>query len=136
MVGMYLGPYGNNKDQVKYIHKKVTEWATSISVGGVKQNEARKALNSATPPKMKYPLSDMTINEKEYKHTIQTIVKFGLTKAVISSNLQTEVRYGTRYLRGIGIFDPFRIQGTGRMAFLTKKYGKSTPSSPLLRANL
>ena len=26
MFGMYLAPDGNNKDQVKYMHKKATEW--------------------------------------------------------------------------------------------------------------
>ena len=37
MLGMYLVPDGNNKDQVKYMHKKATTWATSIRVGGVQR---------------------------------------------------------------------------------------------------
>ena len=39
MLGMYLSPDGNKKDQVKYMHKKATVWTTSIRVGGVQQNK-------------------------------------------------------------------------------------------------
>ena len=67
---------------------------------------------------------------------MQIIIKFGLTKAVISSTLNTAVRYGTHSLVGIGIFDPFVIQGTGIIAFLSEHYWNSNPSRPLLRANL
>ena len=49
MLGMYLTPDGNNKDQVKYMHKKATAWATSIRSGGIQQNEAWKSLNSTNP---------------------------------------------------------------------------------------
>ena len=54
----------------------------------------------------------MTLNEAECKHILQLIVKFGLTKAGIISNLHTVVRYGPRYLGGIRIFDPSVIQGS------------------------
>ena len=64
LLGMYLALDGNNKDQVKYIHKKATEWSTSIIVGGVQQNNAWKALTSTIPQTMKYPLSAMTLNKK------------------------------------------------------------------------
>ena len=56
MLGMYLAPDGNNKDQVKYLHKKATAWETSIIVRGVQHNEAWKALNSTIPPHHKIPL--------------------------------------------------------------------------------
>ena len=64
MLGMYLEPDGNNKDQVKYMHKKETAWSTSVRAGGVQQNKGLKALNSATHQTMKYPLSDMKIYKK------------------------------------------------------------------------
>ena len=62
MLGMYLALDGNNKNQVKYMHKTATTRETSIRVGGVKQNEARKSLNSTIPQTMKYPLSAITLN--------------------------------------------------------------------------
>ena len=40
MLGMYLEPDVNNKDQVKYMHKKSNAWETSIREGGVKHNKA------------------------------------------------------------------------------------------------
>ena len=67
---------------------------------------------------------------------MQPILKFGLTKSGISSTLQTAVRYGPWSLGGIGLFYSFVIQGTGTIAFLIEHYWKSTPSSPLLLANL
>ena len=43
---------------------------------------------------MKYPIPAMTLNEKECKHIMQPIVKFGLAKAGIRSTLHTAVIYG------------------------------------------
>ena len=67
---------------------------------------------------------------------MQSIVKFRPNNAVISSTLHTAVRYGSRSLGGIGIFDPFEIQGTGRIAFLIKHYWNSNTYIPLLWSKL
>ena len=67
---------------------------------------------------------------------MQTIVKFGLTKAGIISTLHTAVKYGRCSIGGFGIFYPFVIQGTGRIDILIKHYWGSTPYIPLLWAKL
>ena len=53
MLGMCLAPDGNNKYQIKYIHKKSTAWENSIREVGVQYNKAWKALNSKIPQTMK-----------------------------------------------------------------------------------
>ena len=78
MLVMYLAPDGNNKDQVNYIQKKATALETSTRSGGVQQNKAWKALNSTIPQTIKYPLSTMTLNEKECKHIMQPIINLDL----------------------------------------------------------
>ena len=67
---------------------------------------------------------------------MQLIIKFGLTKASISSTLHTAVIYGPQYLGVIGLFDFFVIQGAIQIAFLIEHCWKKTPSSSLLCANL
>ena len=67
---------------------------------------------------------------------MQTIVKFGLTKTSISSILHTFVSYGSRYLRGIRLFEPLVIQVAGQISFLVEKHWISTPYSSLLWDNL
>ena len=62
MLVIYLTPDGNNDDQVKYMHKRATAWATSIILEGVQQNKARKALNYTIPQTMRYHLPAMTLN--------------------------------------------------------------------------
>ena len=119
------------------MHKKSTLWETSIRVGGVNQNETWKALNSTLPPQtMKYPLYIITLNEEEWKHIMQPIVKFGLTKDNLSSNLNTAVIYEPWSLVRIGIFDPLVIQRTGQIALIIEYYWKSTSYRPLLWDNL
>ena len=44
MLGMYIEQDGNNRYQVKYMHKKSTAWENSIRTGGIQQNKAWKAL--------------------------------------------------------------------------------------------
>ena len=133
---IYLAPDGNNKDYVRYMHKKATTWAASIWSWCMQQNESWKALNSTIPQTIKYPLSSITLNDKYCKHIMQPIVKFGLTKVGTSSTLHTAIIYGPCSLGSIGIFDPFVIQVTGRIGFLVKHYCNSNLSVPLLRANL
>ena len=89
---MYLEPDVNKNYQVKYMHKKSTDWETSIRAGGVQQNKAWKALNSTTIQTIKYPLPAMTLNQEEFKHIMRPIVNFGLTKDGISSTLHRAVR--------------------------------------------
>ena len=67
---------------------------------------------------------------------MQPIVKFGLTKAGISSTLHTSAIYEPRSLGGILLFDPFVIIGSGQIEFLIKHYWKLILSIPLLWANL
>ena len=64
MLVIYLALDGNDKDQVKYMQKKATNWATSIRAGGVQQNKVWKALNSTIFKIVKYPLPAMTLNDK------------------------------------------------------------------------
>ena len=69
---------------------------------------------------MKYPLLVMMLKKKECKHIMQTIVKFGLTKAGISSNLRKNVRYGPPCIVIIILLGPSLIQGAGQIYFLVK----------------
>ena len=64
MLVIYLALDGNDKDQVKYMQKKATNWETSIRAGGVQQNKVWKALKSTIPLTMEYTLSAMTLNYK------------------------------------------------------------------------
>ena len=132
MLVIYIALDDNSKDQLKYMHKKATTCATSIRVGNIQQNKSRKALNSTKPQTLKYLLAALTLNEKECKHILQHIIKFGLTKAGISSTLQTAVRYGPCSIGGTSLFYPLVIQGTSILAFLIEHYWKSTTSIPLL----
>ena len=63
MMGIYLTSDGNNKEQVKYMHKKSTTWETSIRAGSVQHKKSWKTLNYNIPQTMKYPLPAMKINE-------------------------------------------------------------------------
>ena len=67
---------------------------------------------------------------------MQPIVKCGLAKVGISSTLHTSVRYGPRFLGGIGLVDLFVIQGAELISFLVGHYWKLTPYIPLLWENL
>ena len=48
----------------------------------------------------------MTLNDKEFKHIMQPIVKFGLAKAGISSTLHTEADMGLVLLEALEFLTP------------------------------
>ena len=64
MMGMYLALDYNNDDQVEYMQKKATDWATSIRPGVLQHNKAWRAFNYTKPQILLYPLPAMMINEK------------------------------------------------------------------------
>ena len=74
MLGVYTAPDGNNKYQVKYMHKKATAWEASLIVGFIQKKKAWKAINPTIPQKIKYPLASMTLNDKECKHIMKPII--------------------------------------------------------------
>ena len=78
----------------------------------------------------------MKLDKEEFKHIMQPIVKFGLTKAGIISTLHIAVRYGPQYLGSIGIFYLFLIQGAGQISFLFDHYWQLTTYNPLFWTNL
>ena len=120
---MYLAPDGNIKDQVKYMHKKSTAWATSIQAGGVQQNESWKSLNSTIPQTIKYPLPSITLNDKYFKHIMQPIVKFGITKAGISSTFHIAVRYGPNILEALVYLTPLLFKEQDEYPFSSNTDG-------------
>ena len=77
------------------MHKKAITWATPIREEDVQQNKVWKSLNSTITQTIKHPLPSMMLNDKECKHIMRSIVKFGLIKAGISSTLHTAVIYGS-----------------------------------------
>ena len=87
-------------------------------------------------PNHKIPLICHSTKQEIMQTNHATYHKIWLAKVNISSTLHTAVIYGPRSLRCIRPFDPFIIQGEGRIAFLVKTYWKSTPSSLPIRANL
>ena len=56
MLGMYLSPDGNKKDQVKYMHKKATVWDTSILVGGHSTKQSMEGPKLDNTPNNEIPL--------------------------------------------------------------------------------
>ena len=67
---------------------------------------------------------------------MRPIVKCGLTKAGIISDLHTDVRYRPCSLGGIELLDPIFIQGYGQIDVLIEHFWKLTLSIPLLCTNL
>ena len=67
---------------------------------------------------------------------MQPIVKVLLMKASISITFHIAVRYGPRYLQGIGLFHPFIIKGSGQIVFIIEHFCNLTPYIQLLCAKL
>ena len=106
------------------------------NIRGRSTKRSIEILKLKNPTNYEIPLICHSTKQEIMQTHHATYHKIWLAKVNISSTLHTAVIYGPRSLRCIRPFDPFIIQGEGRIAFLVKTYWKSTPSSLPIRANL
>ena len=113
MLGIYLSPDGNNREQVKYMRTKSLTWETSIRSGGIQKDKSRNSLKSNIPQPLKYILTGMTLTHKQFQVITATIVKYGVAQSGLSSTIHMAVRYGPSSLGGIELMDLFLQYGAG-----------------------
>ena len=136
MLGVYLAPDGNNKDQIKHLRKTTSRWASCIRTGHASAREAWVAINTTITKTVQYCLPATTLTQKDCDFIMAPIFGKAFPKAGLPGNLPKAVRYGTIDSGGVGIQDPFLLQGSHRVSYLVHHLWKQTPTGNLLRLSL
>ena len=89
MLGLWMSPSGQNKKMINSLHLAAVNWAAKLRIGRSSQVEAWTALNTTISRKLMYPLSALTLTEKECTTIMAPALHVALPKAGISSSISS-----------------------------------------------
>ena len=111
MLGVYLAPNGKDTKQVEVMKEKTKTLGDLIRTGHVKKNEAWTALTLMAMKSIEYPLSSLTLSEKECTEIMCPLLKNFLPKAGVNRNFKRDMVYASLEKQGLGIKNPYITQG-------------------------
>jgi hypothetical protein len=114
MLGVYLAPDGNNKQQVQYLRDKAQHWADSITSHYTNREEVWTALHRTIPFAMSYSLPASTLSEEECKFIMAPIHKIGLPKTGITATIPAAIRSGPIRRGGLGLLNAYNHMGASQ----------------------
>jgi hypothetical protein len=136
MLGVYLAPDGNHKDQVETLRAKAERWACNIQSSRANQEEVWTALHRTIPFSLGYSLPAVTLSQKECRYIMAPITKHGLPSAGISSTTPHFVKVGSISMGGLGIIDPYTHMGVSQITTFISNTWQQTPTGKLLETAL
>ena len=136
MLGVYLAPDGNNKEQVEHFKLKTQSLADKIRSGHLDRFEAWTALNTVAFKSIEYALPALTLSEKECISVIWPLLKVFLPRCGISRTIKRDVLYGPIELQGFGLKNIFLTQGISHINTIIEHMKKKTMTGFFLQANL
>jgi hypothetical protein len=75
MLGVYMSPDGNNRDQVAALWAKAEHWAKCMKESSANKTEVWTSLHCTIPFSICYPLPTVTLTEKGCKYIMATVNK-------------------------------------------------------------
>ena len=96
MLGVFLAPDGNNKEQVKQFKfkSKTTYLSELICTGHLERSESWIALNHVVIKSLEYDLPALTLAEEVFLSIMWSLLQGYLPKAGINRNIPHAVLYG------------------------------------------
>ena len=136
MLGVFLAPDGNNRRQKKYLKKKMNKLGEYIRTGHVNRKEAWISLNLIAMKSLEYALPAMTFTESECNELMWPLLKEFLPKSGINRHVKRDVLYATYNAQGLGVKNPYVIQGVAHIVDITDHLWKKTVTGHMIRVTL
>jgi hypothetical protein len=110
-LGVHLSPDGNNTEAIRHLRKKVEEWNKYINSGHLNRQDKWLAMESTIVRSLLYPLSTLTLSEKECNHIMAPVLEAGLQNSSICKNYPRAVTYGPTDESGFNLPNLYIQQG-------------------------
>jgi hypothetical protein len=132
MVGVLMGPTGNQQPQIdKLITKSKTE-ASLISRSKLDHAHAYTAVTHSIIPSLSYPLPCMTITDKEGKQILRPLLSASLPRMGVIPTLGYDFVYGSSSLYGLGIPELFHTCYSRQLEMLIQHSWRKTQTGKLI----
>ena len=136
MLGVQLAPDGNQEAQLKTATEKMRKFSEYIRTGHVNKHEAWVSLNMVAMKSLEYILPAMSLSETEYSKLMTPVLQQFLPKMGVNRNIKHDLLYSPATVQGLGVKNPYILQGVDHIRDITEHIWKETMTGDLLKCNL
>jgi hypothetical protein len=133
-LGVYLAPDGNNREAATQLKVKAKHWSDLVLTGHLSAKDVRLALDTTVIKSLEYPLTALTLSEKQCKTIMAPILAVALPKTKVSRTFPRDVVYGPKSLMGLGLNNLYYVQGSKHIAMLHQFVHTDTITGELMRS--
>ena len=136
MLGVFLAPNGADEKQKQEMITKTTALGDKIRTGNLTKNETWMALNLVAIKGIEYPLPALALNEKDYEEIMRPLWKNYLPKMGMNRNFTRVIMFGPSSRQGLGVRNPYYIQGINRVVVCMEHAWKKTMTGFFIKSCL
>lgn len=135
-LGVHIAPDGNWEDQVQYLRDKSKDWAEHIRTGHIRREDAWRSLTHCITKTIEYCLPATYMSRQQLNRIYAPALNRGLAASGIIRSMNRSICYGEIKYQGLGLRNPYYIQGIEHIKRLLNHGTSDTTTGKLLRANI
>ena len=136
MLGAYVAPDGNTKEQVEILTKMAKKWAHNITKSYLSPHEALTAYVQVLFPALVYPVAVMPLTEAECDKIVQPAIKALLSRINMPLTTARTLLYGPSRYGGLELPNLYVHGNTLKIMILMGHLQKCDATEPILRISL
>ncbi len=135
-LGVMLNMEGTDEAQAFYLRQKGEEWAELIRSGRITKNDAWYALNTTIMKTFEYPMAAICLSQSQWDHVMAPVLEAGLNAMQFSCKFPHDMVYGPVNSQGLGVKDPYVLQGLTWLKTLLRHRDRATVTGLLIRQSM
>jgi exonuclease III len=136
MIGVKMTPTGDQTEQIKEMYKKAKEEARYLQEGNISETETKHAVTACIYPRLAWPLTCMSITQKQGKQLLRPIVAAALPKMGIVSTLGYDYVHGSSEFQGLGIPELYHSTYSKQLEIVIDHLWKNTQTGHFIMTAL
>ena len=136
MVGVYLAPDGNQKDQVATLQNKAETWAKRMRASCLNTEEIWIALHTTITKGLEYPLVATTIPHDKMRKIMAPVLAVALPLSGFTRKFPHAVLYGPVDYQGLGVTSLYDYQYCRHVQDIVDQNWRKTIAGNLIQANM
>ncbi len=117
-LGIAFSPAGDTREEAKRLRAKVIDWTEHVRTGHLTRQEAWQCLHTTVLKTIDYTLPASILSKQDHEGIMGAVLQVGLSKAGICRNISRSVAYASIQYQGLGLKNPFWMQGIYKIQML------------------
>jgi hypothetical protein len=125
-LGVAFSPTSATDDEVHRLNTKIAHWVEQVRTGHLTRQEAWHCLQTTVMKTINYCLPASVLSKKDFETIMTPLLRIGLPKAGICRTMARSVVFGSVSHQGLGIQNPFWMQGIYKLYLLLDRSQEMT----------